>query len=602
MNNIKKMSYLFLFTILLFLNCSDKDDSGKDDGDGNEPGKVENINFWVEGPLTDVFHDLEPSEEPQKEMVIEMVKNESESMQIALRSPEKLNGVKIEVEPFAESGAPKINVMPIGLVLNSKSSYGFTGEHAGIRSTHIRRESPAYFPEYYMSDNNIGTVDANRSYGIAVEATTVAATPSGTYTTTAILLSEQGEIGRIPITITVHNAVLPEPKDSRFSYTNWILPFHWWTGEMHPTYNACWSVDKIDDKFFSLMSNFAGVMKKERQNTIMVPLALLMSDATFGTEGEINLSFNNFDRYIQAFIDKGSIKNLEGEHWFEMDWNGSDDPYNSALVAKIIHKGDDGKAEFARVALDSPEAKSYFDRFIPLLYNHLKAKGWEKMWIQHVQDEPMVTIQHTAINEMYGRILHEMPMVRTVDAGSRQKDWFSEDLSIFCPQINYYEEDRSGYDAIGANPNQELWTYTCVNPQMDDFMTRIADYPLLSARVIGWYLWQRKITGYLHWAWNLYGQGRITDQPFADMYCEGAAGDGWLVYPDKENHSVYEGPRSTSVRDSFEDYEILVLAAQKDLGQTQAICAEIVSSGTQFIREPAKLLEARLQLIKIASK
>ncbi|MDR2950086.1 MAG: DUF4091 domain-containing protein [Prevotella sp.] len=600
MDNMNKMGFLILFTILSFINCSDKEnDAGNSNGNGS--GEVENVDLWVENSLIDIFHDLKPSEQSAKQLQIEMVRNESESMQIALRSPEKLSDVKIEIEPFAESDAPKIKAMPISLVLNSKSSYGFTGEHAGIKSTYKRRDSPAYFPEYYTI-NAIGNVDQNRSYGIAIEATSTSSTPAGTYNTTAVLSSGENELGKIPITITVHDVVLPDPKDSQFSYTNWITPFHWWSGEVNETYNVCWSVNQLDNNFFTLMSNFAKVMKKERQNTIMVPLGLLLSDATFNSDGKMNFTFKSFDRYIQAFIDNGSIKNLEGEHWYEMNWNGSEDPYNTSLVAKIIHKGENGKAKFARVAVDSPEAQSYFDQFIPLLYNHLKAKGWEKMWIQHVQDEPMVTVQHVAINEMYNRILREMPMVRTVDAGSRQKDWFADDLSIFCPQINYYEEDRSGYDAIGERPNQELWTYTCVNPQMDDFMTRIADYPLLSSRVIGWYLWQRKITGYLHWAWNLYGQAKNPNQPFADMYCEGAAGDGWLVYPDKENHSVYEGPRSTSVRDSFEDYEILALAAKKNLAQTQTICAEIVSSGTQFVREPEKLLEARLKLIQLAAK
>lgn len=597
-----KLKFFFPIIVLLInVNCK-KNKVLKNDDNENKPGLSKSADLWVENSLTDIFAETKPSDN-LKEVQVDMVKNESENVQIGIRSPAKLNDVRIEIKPFKEANAPKIKAMPVRMVYNSKSSYGFTGEYPGIVSTHKRGNSPGYFPEYYVPTPLVGDIDANKSYSVVVEATTTALTAAAKYSTTLTLSSQQGILREIPVTVNVHQAVLPDPKDSQFSYTNWIAPFDWWTGAVSSYYDTWYAVNGIDHNFFSLMSNFAAVMKKQRQNTIMVPLALLRDNASFDAQGKLNLRFDNFDRYIQAFIENGSIKNLEGEHWYEMNWTNAADPYNSSLVAKIMRKGATGKTEFARVAVDSPEAMSYFNDLIPLLYNHLKAKGWDKMWIQHVQDEPMVTVQHQAISSMYKRILDEMPTVRTVDAGSKQKDWFADELSIFCPQLDYYEKAREGYDYIGRQPNQELWTYTCVNPQMDNFMTRIADYPLLSTRVIGWYLWEQGITGYLHWAWNLYNQAKTTpNQPFKDMYCEGASGDGWLVYPDKENHSVYEGPRSTSVRDSFEDYELLALAAKKNLLQTQAICSEMVSSGTVFVRDPNKLLEARLRLINLASQ
>ncbi len=597
-----KFKFFFPFIVLLInVNCK-KNKVLKSDENENKPGVSKSADLWVENSLTDIFTETK-SADNLKAVQVDMVKNESENVQIGIRSLTQLNDVTIEIKPFKESNAPKIKAMPVRMVYNSKSSYGFTGEHSGIVSTHKRGNSPGYFPEYYVPTSNMGNIEADKSYSVVVEVTTTVLTASAKYSTTLMLSSKQGVIGEIPVTVNVHNAVLPDPKDSQFSYTNWITPFDWWTGAVSSYYDTWYAVKEIDQNFFSLMSSFASAMKKQRQNTIMVPLALLRANASFDTQGKLKLTFSDFDRYIQTFIENGSIKNLEGEHWYEMNWTNSNDPYNSPLVAKIIRKGATGKAEFARVPADSPEAISYFNELIPLLYGHLKAKGWDKMWIQHVQDEPMVTVQHIAISSMYKRILHEMPTVRTIDAGSKQKDWFADELSIFCPQLDYYEKAREGYDYIGKKPNQELWTYTCVNPQMDNFMTRIADYPLISTRVIGWYLWKQGITGYLHWAWNLYNQAKATpNQPFKDMYCEGASGDGWLVYPDKENHSVYEGPRSASVRDSFEDYEILALAAKKNPAQTQAICSEVVTSGTIFVREPNKLLDARLRLIKLASQ
>ena len=103
------------------------------------------------------------------------------------------------------------------------------------------------------------------------------------------------------------------------------------------------------------------------------------------------------------------------------------------------------------------------------------------MWLQHVCDEPLSDLQARQIDAMYKRILKEMPGVRTLDAGSHQLTNFPDrSLSINCPQLDDYERSRDGYNALNkANNGIDVWFYTCVNPQ-GNYMTRIADYPLLS--------------------------------------------------------------------------------------------------------------------------
>lgn len=581
------------------------------------PGKAlaADVVTWFEGPLADIFPETTKSDASLASGHIDLLKNESESIQIGVRAAgEELTNLRVTVKPFSGSNAPSIMAVPIRLVYNSNPSRGFTAE-GGNAANYSRGESPKMFPEYYDVNNNIVgnpkgiqyTIPAGESAGIVVEVTASKSTPAGEYKTTVELSGDQGTRS-IPVSVKVWNAALPDPKDSTFSYTNWFSSSNMNEAGFPSFMDAYYDAGSFNENFFTVMANYAKVMKKERQNVIYVPtMALLTSDMTIDGAGNYQFTFKNFDRYIETFIQNGSVKALEGGFFYEKDWY-IDPPTQpntwpeGPLVTPIFVKNGNG-CTTKWVYAESAEANRHFEQLIPALYNHLKAKGWDKMWLQHVCDEPLSEVQAKQISDMYKRILKEMPGVRTLDAGSHQLTNFPDnELRINCPQLDDYERNRDGYNALNkADNGVDVWMYTCVNPQ-GNYMTRIADYPLLSARIIGWYSWQQGIKGYLHWGWNLWQQAAYArNDPFTDMYCEDAAGDAFLVYPDSLNMSVFEGPRSTSVRDSWEDYELLVLAAKKNSSKTKQLVDSLVRNGTTFTRTNANLMNARLELMKIAA-
>lgn len=570
---------------------------------------------WFEGPLTDIFPATQKSDKSLAEGHIDMLKNETESIQLAVRAgSEELTGLRVSVAPFAEKGAPTISVAPIRLLNTSKASRGFTAAGGNV-AKYKRGDTPGDFPEYYdVNNSTVGresgvtyAVPAGESAGVVIEATSTAATRAGTYRTAVTLSGDQGT-RRIEVSVRVWDAALPEPKNSAFSYTNWFSSAEM-NGSGFPQFmDAYYDAGSFGENFFRVMANWAKVMKKQRQNVIYVPtMALLSSDMTIAADGSYRFTFRNFDRYVETFIKNGSVKSLEGGFFYEKDWyvdpptEPNTWPTGSLVTAIFVKNGSGCTTKWVKA--DTAEAKAHFDRLIPALYAHLKSKGWEKMWLQHVCDEPLSALQTKQISAMYKRILSEMPGVRTLDAGSHQLTNFRDkELSINCPQLDDYERERSGYNKLAADDNGlELWSYTCVNPQ-GNYMTRIGDYPLLSARIIGWYDWQQGVTGYLHWGWNLWQQAKYSrNDPFSDIFCDDAVADAFLVYPDAKNMSVFEGPRSTSVRDSWEDYELLCLAAKKNAAKTRQIVNGLVRSGDNFVRDQTKLTDARLQLIRIAA-
>lgn len=570
---------------------------------------------WFEGPLTDIFPETTKSEASLSAGHIDVAKNESESIQLGVRAgKEELTNLRVTVAPFKEKNAPAVLAAPIRLIHNSKPSRGFTDE-GGHAAQYARGDSPKDYPEYYDINNNIVglaqgmlyTVPSGESAGVVVEVTTAKNTPAGTYTTTVELSGDQGTRS-IPLTVKVWNTTLPDPKESAFSYTNWFTSMNMNGGGIPSYMDAYYDAGSLNDNFFKVMANFARVMKKQRQNVIYVPtMALLASDMTIDGSGNYRFTFKNFDKYIETFLKNGSVKALEGGFFYEKDWyidppTQSDQWPEGPLVTTVfVRNGSQCTTKWVQV--ETAEADKHFDQLIPALYTHLKAKGWEKMWLQHVCDEPLSDVQAKEIRAMYTRILKEMPGVRTLDAGSYQLTNFpGGELTINCPQLDDYERSRAQYNALNqANNGIDVWMYTCVNPQ-GNYMSRIADYPLLSARIIGWYDFQQGVKGYLHWGWNLWNQAVYArNDPFSDMYCQDAAGDAFLVYPDAKNLSVFEGPRSTSVRDSWEDYELLALASRKNAAKTKQIVDAMVKDGQTFSRSSAKLLASRLELLKLAA-
>lgn len=568
---------------------------------------------WFEGPLTDIFPETAPSAKSLSAGHIDVTKNETESIQIGVRAAaEELTNLRVSVKGFSGKNAPQISVAPIRLLYNSKASYGFTIE-GGYAAKFRRADAPGDIPEYYDVNNDIVglergmkySIPAQKSAGIVVEVTTTKSTAPGEYQTVVELNGDQGSRS-VPITVKVWDVTLPDPKDSSFSYTNWFCSANMNQSGFPMFMDAYYDAAGFNENFFTVIENFARVMKKERQNVIFVPtMALLASDMTIDGSGNYQFTFKNFDKYVETFLRYGSVKSLEGCTFYDKDWYVTPptepNTWPTDSLASIIFVREGNKYVTKWVKADSAEAKKHFDQLIPALYKHLKSKGWEKMWLQHVCDEPLSDLQAKQSSAMYNRILKEMPGVRTLDAGSNQiKNYPNGELTINCPQLDDYERSRNAYNALPAK-GYELWTYTCVNPQ-GNYMTRIADYPLISARVIGWYDWQQGVTGYLHWGWNLWQQAKFSaNDPFTDIYCDSAAADAFLVYPDAANMSVYEGPRATAVRDSWEDYELLTLAAKKNRSKTNEIVNKTVTNGMVFEREPAKLTASRLALLKIAA-
>ncbi len=555
---------------------------------------ADTVKIWTENALTDVFGSTEMPAGATESGQIHLLRNESESIQLAVRpTAGKLTDLKVSVEPVSGAGDLQLTVSHIVSVKFSKAS--------ALIGDYRRAAAGTALPEYYSGKDTVASVAKGETVSFCVEATTSAKTKAGTYQTHLVVSSREG-IRRIPLSVRVYSTALPDAKDSSFDYVCWFLSAGWNNDAADQVNNTYFDATGYNENFWTLMKNYAIVLKKQRMNVINVPLLnLLGSNMTIDAQGNYHFDFTNFDRYVETFLQYGSVKYLNGSHLLDKDWyispNDPSWPTNSTDAWIFVNKN--GKVQYEWAFTDSDEAQRHLRQLLPALYAHLKEKGWDKIWIQNVCDEVTGMKPKNQVAATYDLVHELMPGIKTMDAGSQLASRYGDKLDIPTPRLDDYAKNQSDYQEMQKQSATAVWTYTCDGPQGNS-MSRLNDFPLISTRALGWYIWKNDIDGYLHWAWNRWSALTASGgDPFEDMSCTGGPADGFLVYPDVENTSVFEGTRSTAMRDAIEDNELLRLAAAKRPDEVRGIVDKLIRTYQDFERNPQPYLDARMQLLAI---
>ena len=550
-----------------------------------------NVKTWAADALTDVFETTAMPAKAATSGELHMLKNEAESLQVAVR-PEggALNNVSVTVEP--------VNGLSVSVYLIGHVKYRKNSANIGDYS---RAPAGTPVPEYYMNSSIADSIAKGTTATFCVEAISTAKTKAGTYNTNIVIRSKEGT-RKLPLQIRVYNGTLPEPKDSEFSYTCRAETAYWPNNTADKINNTFYDIDGYDENFWKLQENYAKVMKKERQNVLDVPIReLLGTGLTIKADGTYQFDFTTFDRFIETYLKHGSFKLLEGSHVLDKDWyiepNDKSWPTNATDTWVYVEKKGEITTEW--VYTNTPEAQKHLQQLLTALYKHLKEKGWDKMWVQHVADEVEGVRPRNEVAATYDLVHQLMPGIKTLDAGLTTYIYYSGKLDIPIPRLDNFQNKKANYEEMSKTYGATVWTYTCDGPQGNS-MSRLNDFPLLSTRALGWYMWQNNVNGYLHWAWNLWDRLSIRGlDPFNDIHCAGGPADGFLVYPDLENLGVLEGTRATAMRDALEDNELMRLAAKKNSAEVKKIVDELVRSSTDFERDPAKFLQARIKMLQM---
>ena len=134
--------------------------------------------------------------------------------------------------------------------------------------------------------------------------------------------------------------------------------------------------------------------------------------------------------------------------------------------------------------------------------------------------------------------------------------------ATFVPYYSIYEgetlrEQDAQWMDFWYGEEAEMWWYGCMNPDPPYTTYHIED-ELLSARLLGWMMYEYDIVGNLYWA-TLYLVDGVQDYYDTALRFYDANGDGFLAYPGRPYgvNGAVSSVRLKSILDGNEDYDLL---------------------------------------------
>ena len=330
-------------------------------------------------------------------------------------------------------------------------------------------------------------------------------------------------------------------------------------------------------------------MKAYHQNVIMTPLfstiAVKMNNDNF------SFDFSVFDRFVQTFIDAGTLERIEGSHlggrmgnWYAQ----------FGILAPYLLRD---TVRFKNVPVTDSGAQNFYRQFLPALVMHLKEKKWDNIYIQHICDEPEPGNEQSYA-QISGFVRNLMPGIKIIDAV--HSHGVNNTVDIWVPQLDYLDSNYIFYKQR-KDLGDELWFYTCLAPQ-GEYANRYIELPLIKTRILHWINYKYGATGYLHWGWNFWSVNPFEESsgiiPEAGNIMPG--GDAFITYPAKGE--ILSSIRLEAMRDGIFDYELLQMLAKNNPAAANEICRQVVYGFAKYDTDIKGFREKRKVILTLLSE
>ncbi len=410
-------------------------------------------------------------------------------------------------------------------------------------------------------------------------------TPAGDYTG---LLTIQGIIdGK---TISLNRKFTVRVYDVTISKTS-LLVTNWFGLDKNQLMKLSGGKDSVEFSggYWKWLQVVAKKMKEYHQNVIMTPVFGL---TTFNMINQTyHFEFSRLDRFIQTFADAGTLARIEGSHLGGRmgNWYAQFGVYVPTLVNDSLR--------WKHLPVSDSAAQNFYTQFMPALLAHLREKGWENIYLQHICDEP-----EPGNEKSYAEIAAYMktlvPSLKIMEAV--HSHGVNNTVDVWVPQLDFYDSNYVFYkerQAAGA----EVWFYTCLSPQ-GGYANRFIELPLIKTRLLHWINFRFGATGYLHWGWDFWNDNCLEESsgiiPEAGFVMPG--GDAFITYPAKGK--ILSSIRLEAMRDGIEDYELLKMLEQKQPAVAREICRLEVYEFSKYDLDIKSFRARRKQILQLLSR
>ena len=498
----------------------------------------------------------------------EVAAGEHAVFQFALCGAEDLSEVCLTTDAFSDGKGHSLSDIRTGFV-----DFVHVGNPMREPAKDILKSSTRLFPDPIADDGLARDIPAGKIQPVWVSVAVPADAAPGLYTGT-VRIKGKGFSRKEKVNIQVYPVVLEEPD---LWVTNWFRTSEQ-SAQLFDSTATLYS-----PRYWDYIREVASWMKVCYQNMVLIPLNTV--DASKGSDGW-TFDFAHFDQMVSTFIECGVLKRIEGGHLGGRlgDW----DSRFGVRVPGVDHM----------LPVEDREAQDYLRHFIPALASHLREKGWDKIYYQHIADEPIPGNAESYL--AIGRLFKELaPDIPTIEACHTHD--LADFLDIWVPQLNFCADSYDFYRQR-QQAGDEVWFYTCVFPQ-GEYANRFIEQPLLKTRLLHWINYRFGITGYLHWGFN---QWRGKNDPWQETthVQEGGlvlpGGDCWIVYP--RQGRLYGSIRLEAMRDGIADYTLLQMLARRDKARADELCRQMVSDWQSYEMQTSRLRQVRHDILEALSK
>jgi len=554
--------------------------------------------MWPVNAVVKVFQDDGPPRAipPAR---ISAARNESEPLQLAVRSGKRLEGVTVEVDAPANPHGDALRDIEVEIVgyvpIDHRTAYFQDKSPAWHRRYPKQAGSgdgwPGMWPDPLLPRNTFALApDTTQPIWVTVRVPKT--TSAGDYAGTVRLLSRGAAVAQIPFTVHVWGFELPDEAHVAAVY-DLRLGSQW---------------DRPGKTRQQTYLEFCRFMAEHR----LCPDAVQPDPVIKYENGKVNADFTEFDRVAQYYFDTLRLPHTYSPGCFYgFGWGH---PVGTMFGEKP-YDGDYPYDKVDRAKL-RPEFKRAYQACLKVYWDHMKVKGWADRCKLYLSDEPYpltpIRDQMKALCDM----IHEVdPAIPVYASTLTYRPYWKGYLDIWgvLQAGQASQQDMAEIHSAG----ERLWYTT------DGQLCSDTPYCAIE-RLLPHYCFRYGAEAYEFWgiSWLTYDPYRFgwhsyIDQsmsPGEQIWIRYPNGDGYLAYPG--GPVGHDGPVSSvrleQAREGVEDYEYLyrlrqlmaeARAAGKDVAQgeralrAQSRLVDIPNAGgrfsSQILRDPDAVLRLK---------
>ncbi len=385
------------------------------------------------------------------------------------------------------------------------------------------------------------------------------------------------------IELIILNTTIPPSSKSKLSISYWA----WNAGRLlendeNDEIFLKYGCARYTDNWWKVINNFAKSWRQHRINEILIYPQVLLADGdntSISPTGYYAFDWARFDELINCLYNNDCVKTISGSRLiFTKGTVTSEDEY----YAYILTKDESGKIKRDLVAVNSDAAENWWKQFLPALEKHLVHKGIINEYRQQIGDEPHTETQIRQWKYVREKVKKYAPMLIIGDAFNCQNNMniIENDIDVFVPRLDIYENNKHFYDS--KKGKGLVWSYVCNFPN-GNALNRNVDHPAWMGRSLIWLTALYDLSGFLHWAWNMWQ---------VPLTASKSRGHGYIVLPNVKDFDVYSTIRHENLLEGAQDYELLIMLKEQNPELFIDIVSCVVKSATQYETDTLYLQKA----------